>query len=1133
VNASPEIANYFALLEEEVHRLYGIASQARNKGLDPRNYVEVYQAKDLASRVEGLIGLRGLADRIRELSKVVSREEVAFKIAEEIIRGKFGRFDDEKAAELAIRVALAILTEGITAAPLQGIDSVKIKKNADGTSYLAIYYAGPIRSAGGTEQALTVLVGDFVRRLLHLDRYKPSEDEVNRFIEELRLYERKVSRFQFHFSDDELRDFLVRIPVEITGPPTDPYEVSVYRNLRRIETNRVRGGALRVLNDGVAGKAAKLKKIIDKLGIIGWDWLKGKEEDNTNEVYKEPDYLYDLVGGRPIISQPSRIGGLRLRYGRCRNTGLAAVGLHPATMAILEGFTAIGTQLRIEKPGKSAIITAVDSIHGPIVKLRDGSVIELESEEEALSLKKQIEEILFLGDILIGFGEFLENNHNLLPPGYCEEIWSEEVLKAIKEKGEDNVNNSLKCHGLSFERVVLYAEKPLEIKPSAEEAIKISKALNVPLHPKYTFFFEEVTSEELLYLRDILRKSASTASETILEYRGEVKRILEKLRCSHRVKENQIVLGRDQSLVLREILAAEKDVDVNSIMHERITPIEIVEKLSGIRVRSKGGTFIGARMGRPEKAKPRLMKPPVHVLFPVGLSGGATRDVLKAAEKELIEVEVATKRCEKCGNLTYMNKCERCGSPTHEVFVCRICGRYYSEPVTCCNVKTSPHMKRMVNLKDALTKAMKNVEVKVDNLKGVKGLVSKSKTPELLEKGLLRAKYGIYVYKDGTTRFDVTNAPLTHFKPREIGVSVQRLRQLGYEKDYLGRELTRDDQILELKPQDVIIPVKCAKYLYKVAMFVDELLEKVYGLEPYYKLRSLSDLIGHLVIGIAPHTSAGVIGRIIGFTEASVCYAHPYWHAAKRRNCDGDEDAIMLALDALLNFSKEYLPEKRGGLMDAPLVVTIVINPLEVDEESHNVEVVDKFPLEFYQAAEKYADPRECLKFVEVVKHRLNKAEQYEKFKFVHQVSDLNKGPKTSSYSKLKTMLDKVKLQLSLAEKIAAVDVQGVVEGVLKHHFIPDLVGNLRAFLSQEFRCKNCGTRYRRLPLSGKCRKCGGELTLTVFEGAVVKYLPTAISLIENYKVSTYLEQNVKLIKKEIETLFKKSGGETSLDQYM
>jgi len=250
-----------------------------------------------------------------------------------------------------MRIALAIVTEGITAAPLQGIDKVEIKGNTDGTKYLAVYYAGPMRSAGGTEQALTVLFAEKIRKLLQLDRFKITEQEIGRFIEELRLYERKVSNFQYHPSDDDVRRLLPYIPIEITGPATDDYQVSVYRNIPRIETNSVRGGALRVINDGVYGKAAKLKKIVDKSGFTDWDWLtKVKKEEKKENVSMNivPDikYLVDIVGGRPIFSHPSRFGGFRLRYGRARNTGLACVGIHPASMIVLESFIAVGTQLR-------------------------------------------------------------------------------------------------------------------------------------------------------------------------------------------------------------------------------------------------------------------------------------------------------------------------------------------------------------------------------------------------------------------------------------------------------------------------------------------------------------------------------------------------------------------------------------------------------------------------------------------------------------------------------------------------------------------------------------------------------------------------------------------------------------------
>jgi len=48
-------------------------------------------------------------------------------------------------------------------------------------------------------------------------------------------------------------------------------------------------------------------------------------------------------------------------------------------------------------------------------------------------------------------------------------------------------------------------------------------------------------------------------------------------------------------------------------------------------------------------------------------------------------------------------------------------------------------------------------------------MISKNKTPEAMEKGILRAKNDVFVFKDGTIRFDMTDVPLTHFRPKEIG----------------------------------------------------------------------------------------------------------------------------------------------------------------------------------------------------------------------------------------------------------------------------------------------------------------------------------------------------------------------------
>jgi DNA polymerase II large subunit len=196
----------------------------------------------------------------------------------------------------------------------------------------------------------------------------------------------------------------------------------------------------------------------------------------------------------------------------------------------------------------------------------------------------------------------------------------------------------------------------------------------------------------------------------------------------------------------------------------------------------------------------------------------------------------------------------------------------------------------------------------------------------------------------------MTDAPLTHFKPKEIHVSIQRLKELGYTKDYLGNLLERDEQICELKVQDVIISKACAEYFVQVSKFIDDLLIKFYKLERFYKIKKIEDLTGHLVAGLAPHTSAGALARIIGFTSTKVCFAHPYYHAAKRRNADGDEDGLMLLLDALINFSHEYIPDKRGGKMDLPLILTTRIDPSEVDKEAHNVDTLARYPLAFYES---------------------------------------------------------------------------------------------------------------------------------------------------------------------------------------
>lgn len=516
------------------------------------------------------------------------------------------------------------------------------------------------------------------------------------------------------------------------------------------------------------------------------------------------------------------------------------------------------------------------------------------------------------------------------------------------------------------------------------------------------------------------------------------------------------------------------------------------------------------------------MKPPVHVLFPVGMRGGMTRSLVKAAKGGETYLEVANLECPKCKSVGFTRKCSKCGATAEFVKACPRCKRpVANDRCSVCNVRAEYFSKRGLDLKSLFEAALEQLQEKPPELvKGVQGMTSAYKIPEPIEKGILRAKHGVYVFKDGTIRFDATDVPLTHFRPMEIGTPVERLRELGYTKDIHGDPLESDNQLVELKAQDVIISDKGAEYLIRASKFVDELLQKLYGLPSYYNATQPADLVGHIVMGLAPHTSAGIAGRVIGFTGATVGYAHPFFHAAKRRDCDGDEDCVMLLLDALLNFSRRFLPSKRGGTMDAPLIFSTRINPTEIDKEAHNMDVMERYPIEFYEATQRYANPVEVAKLMETVERRLGTEVQYEGLRFSFDTSDIAAGPHVSRYKTLETMEEKVKAQLDLAKKIRAVDAQDVAERLIEHHFIPDLKGNIRTFASQDFRCVACNSIHRRVPLNGVCTRCGGKLILTVTRGGVEKYLQIAMRVADDYHVSEYTKQRLGLAQDDIKSMF-------------
>ena len=387
--ASEEMQKYFLELQKNIDACYDISEKARKKGLDPEKKVEIPQARDLADRVEQLVGPKNISIEIRKTTKKIKdRELVSIQIAKQIAKNieKYNFKTREQALDQAIRTGLAILTEGVLVAPLEGIVDVKIGKNNDGTEYVDLFFSGPIRSAGGTGQAMSVLIADIVRREMEIGSYKPTKGEIERYKEEIPLYKR-AQHLQYTPSVDEIDKIVKSCPICINGEGTEKEEVTGYRDLPRIDTNRLRGGACLVIAEGMCLKAPKILKHVKKLKLKGWDFLDifvnkktdSDEKQKTNEIPEikpSTKYIGEVIAGRPVFSHPSKKGGFRLRYGRARTAGLASTAINPLTMFLLDNFIAIGTQIKTERPGKGTIGTPCNTIDGPVVLMKNGDLLE-------------------------------------------------------------------------------------------------------------------------------------------------------------------------------------------------------------------------------------------------------------------------------------------------------------------------------------------------------------------------------------------------------------------------------------------------------------------------------------------------------------------------------------------------------------------------------------------------------------------------------------------------------------------------------------------------------------------------------------------------------------------------------------
>jgi len=88
-----------------------------------------------------------------------------------------------------------------------------------------------------------VLVADYTRALVGIEQYDARQEEVERYAEELGLYDKETG-LQYTPKDSEAKFIAKNLPIMLDGEATGDEEVSGFRDLERVDTNSARGGCV-------------------------------------------------------------------------------------------------------------------------------------------------------------------------------------------------------------------------------------------------------------------------------------------------------------------------------------------------------------------------------------------------------------------------------------------------------------------------------------------------------------------------------------------------------------------------------------------------------------------------------------------------------------------------------------------------------------------------------------------------------------------------------------------------------------------------------------------------------------------------------------------------------------------------
>ena len=192
----------------------------------------------------------------------------------------------------------------------------------------------------------------------------------------------------------------------------------------------------------------------------------------------------------------------------------------------------------------------VDSIEQPIVLLKDNSVVRV-SLENYPEVKGKVQKILFLGDMLIDFGDFLYCNKALPPPA----TWRNGGQKTFKTRFSPNMAltwEKPQTHpNLASEKLEGLLLDPFQNKPTVKDAILLSQTFGVPLAPNCLLFWTGLNPQEVEVLQkwlarcDVLLEDG-VASKIAGPAEDEVVTLLRKIFIPHKIVEgNVMICGAD------------------------------------------------------------------------------------------------------------------------------------------------------------------------------------------------------------------------------------------------------------------------------------------------------------------------------------------------------------------------------------------------------------------------------------------------------------------------------------------------------------------------------------------------------------------------------------------------------------